>query len=60
MSYDNMSDEDKIIKAVEFVARGVTIPYQLRRFLEDNGLYELVTNPTEVDTLHDDSERHCG
>lgn len=59
MSYEHLSDEDKIITAIGFVARGVTIPHQLRDFLEGAGLFDLITKPEEVqDDRH--SEGHSG
>ncbi|QOE32094.1 hypothetical protein CPT_Palo_035 [Rhizobium phage Palo] len=45
MAYEHLSDEDKVLTAIEFVAQGAAIPPALRSFLEDTGLYELITNP---------------
>lgn len=61
MSYETLSDEDKIITAIGFVARGVALPVQLRQFLEAENLYEAITNPLEVNidpTDRDSSGRH--
>lgn len=55
MSYEDMSAEDKIITAIEFVARGVTMPNKLRDFLEEKGLLEAIINPSEVETTIE----HC-
>lgn len=61
MSYETLSDEDKIITAIGFVARGVELPVQLRQFLEEENLYEAITNPLEVNidpTDRDSAGRH--
>lgn len=60
MSYEDMSAEDKIITAIGFVARGVTIPTKLRSFLEEQGLYEAIINPAEVEIAHDDNQGYAG
>lgn len=59
MSYEDLSDEDKILTAIGFVARGSVMPYQLRQFLEANGLYDLITNPTQ-ETVNEHSEGNTG
>lgn len=58
MSYEHLSDEDKVITAIGFVARGVTMPYQLREFLEKQNLYDLVTNPTTMELPDVNCEGH--
>lgn len=45
MSYTDLSDDDKIMKAIEFVAIGQPLPTELADWLKDNGLYELITQP---------------
>ena len=60
MSYENMSDEDKVLQAIEFVARGAVMPHQLRSFLEEQGLYELIVQPTQIGDLNECSERSAG
>lgn len=56
MSYETLSDEDKIITAIGFVARGVEIPTKLRHFLEEHNLLVAITNPLEVDIEQPDSD----
>lgn len=46
--YEDLSDEDKVLHAISFVARGTTMPAVLMQFLKDNGLYELITEPQEI------------
>ena len=48
MSYESMSDEDKILKAFDFVARGVPIPTVIAEFLVREGLYESIIKPMEI------------
>ena len=45
--YEDLSDEDKVLVAIEFVARGQHIPAALTDFLKEEGLYELIMNPQE-------------
>lgn len=45
--YDDMADEDKVLLAIDFVARGVAIPVALSAFLEKEGLLEKIEAPTE-------------
>ena len=53
--YENLSDEDKVLYAIGFVARGTPMPAVLSQFLKSNGLYELITEPQEiVDDGHTD------
>lgn len=56
MSYELMSDEDKILQAFDFVARGVPIPNVIAQFLRDEGLYDAIINPVEV-IDHGDNSR---
>lgn len=47
--YEELSDEDKVLTAIEFVARGMEIPKPLADFLKSHGnLYELIVNPQEL------------
>ncbi len=48
MAYEHLSDEDKVMEAIRFVARGVTMPTQLKEFLVEQNLYELIVNPQEI------------
>jgi hypothetical protein len=48
MAYELMSDDDKVIMAIRFVARGAVIPTQLQEFLRKENLYELIANPQEL------------
>lgn len=59
MSYQALSDEDKIIEAIRFVARGETIPTVLKQFLDKEGLYELIVNPQELRNVSD-QRTHIG
>jgi hypothetical protein len=53
--YEDLSDEDKVLYAISFVARGTQMPAVLMQFLKDNGLYELITEPQEIlDDGHSD------
>lgn len=56
MSYENLSDEDKIITAIGFVARGVTMPEHLKQFLESENLYTAITQPMEIDDIDTGSD----
>ncbi len=47
MAYENLSDEEKVIEAIGFVARGAVMPTVLKEFLESINLYELIANPVE-------------
>ena len=60
MSYDDLSDEDKVLTAIEFVARGAAMPVQLRTFLENEGLYNVIVQPQVIGELNEHSERHSG
>jgi hypothetical protein len=48
MAYELMSDDDKVLTAIRFVARGAVIPTQLQEFLRKENLYELIANPQEL------------
>lgn len=48
MSYELMSEEDMILQAFDFVARGVPIPNRIAQFLRDEGLYDAINNPVEL------------
>lgn len=48
MSYEHLSDEDKVMEAIRFVARGAAIPWQLKEFLIQEKLYDLIVNPVEI------------
>lgn len=45
MAYTDLSDEDKIEQAIEFVAHDQPLPVALIEFLVAVGLYELIVNP---------------
>lgn len=45
MSHKDLSDEDKIIEAINFVALGQPLPEPIERFLKEAGLYESIVNP---------------
>lgn len=44
--YTDLSDEDKLAEAIQFVARGADMPPELEAFLHDNDLYDLILGPT--------------
>lgn len=48
MSYESMSEEDKILQAFDFVALGVPIPNVIADFLKAEGLYDAITQPVEI------------
>lgn len=48
MAYENLSDEEKVIEAIGFVARGAVMPTVLKEFLESIKLYDLIANPVEL------------
>lgn len=55
MAYEDLSDEDKVLQAIEFVARGASMPAVLVEFLKSIGLHELITAPQEItDDRHND------
>lgn len=45
MSYQDLSDEDKIETAIKFVAVDQPLPSELVRFLKEVGLYDLIVGP---------------
>lgn len=45
MAYQDLSDEDKIKQAIEFVAIDQTIPTALAAWLIEVGLYDLIVGP---------------
>ncbi len=46
-NYSDLSDIDKINLAIDFVARGLTIPVALEEFLLIQGLYYAIANPKD-------------
>lgn len=46
--YEDLSEEDKVLTAIGFVARGMDIPPVLKEFLIQEDLYELIVNPQEI------------
>lgn len=48
MAYEDLSDEDKLLQAIGFVARGASMPVVLVDFLRSIDLYELITAPQEI------------
>lgn len=47
MAYTDLSDEDKVRTAINFVAEGHPLPKELREFLESEGLYDAIVYPQE-------------
>lgn len=45
MAYAELSDEDKLRQAINFVAVGQPLPETLIEFLREADLYELIVNP---------------
>lgn len=45
MTYRNLSDEDKIELAIQFVAVDQPLPEELVKFLRETALYDLIVNP---------------
>lgn len=45
MAYEDLSDEDKILTSIGFVASGTPLPATLRDFLKTEGLYEAIVAP---------------
>lgn len=45
MSYQDLSEIDKIEQAIEFVALGQPLPDVLEAFLVASGLYDQIVNP---------------
>jgi len=52
MAYTDLSDEDKLRKAIDFVAIGQPLPSTLTQFLREADLYELIVNPGTVEDLN--------
>ena len=48
MGYNDLTDEDKLEEAINFVATDQPLPEALKEFLVEAGLYDLVMNPVEV------------
>lgn len=57
MSYELLSDEDKIIQAFDFVARGVPLPNVIADFLKREGLLDAIMRPVEIKDVTEDRER---
>ncbi|QOE32150.1 hypothetical protein CPT_Paso_033 [Rhizobium phage Paso] len=47
-AYRDLSDEDKLAVAIDFVARSATMPDVLVHFLHEQGLYEIIVAPKGV------------
>jgi hypothetical protein len=47
LSYQDLSDEDKLEEAIRFVAMGQPLPDTLDRFLREAGLYEAIMHPVQ-------------
>ena len=45
MAYADLSDEDKLEQAIQFVAVGQPLPPYLEDWLREQHLYELIVNP---------------
>lgn len=48
MSYNELSDEDKLEEAIKFVARDQPLPETLDTFLREAGLHEAITLPVRT------------
>ena len=51
MAYADLSDEDKLRQAIDFVAVGQPLPKTLIEFLREADLYELIVNPGTVEDI---------
>lgn len=49
MSYQDLSDEDKLAQAITFVAIGQVLPQALIEFLKEQNLYDVITQPEIYD-----------
>ena len=45
MTYRDLSDEDKIELAIQFVAIEQPLPEELVKFLQDNKMFDMIVNP---------------
>lgn len=54
MSLDDLSDEDKLEQAIYCVAHSQPLPPVLEKFLREQGLYEIITNPGSVYAIDTD------
>lgn len=45
---DKLSPEDKVLYGIGCIARDVPLPGPIEAFLRDEGLLEVIKNPTEV------------
>lgn len=61
--YDNLTDEQRIKLARDAVKYKVPIAPRIALWLQDNGLYDQITNPRKVekhaDTPEHDDDRSC-
>lgn len=48
-AYDTLSDEGKLLAAINFVAVGQPLPESLERFLIEQGLFDAIVNPKIID-----------
>ncbi len=60
MSYESMSEEDMILQAFDFVARGVPIPNRIAQFLREEGLYDAINNPVELADVTTENRTDAG
>lgn len=58
MSYEDLSDEDKVLTSIGFVASGTPLPAALRDFLKKEELYEAIVAPGGEAYEHSERE-HC-
>lgn len=49
MRYADLSDEDKIRLAIDFVAQNQPLPETLTSFLVEAGLYDAIANPKVIE-----------
>lgn len=57
LSYTDLSDEQKLEEAINFVATGQPLPTTLTEFLNEAGLYDLITRPKGVACLTSSAEQ---
>jgi len=49
MNYTDLSDEDKLVCAINFVATGQPLPQVLIEFLREHNLFDAVTKPCIIE-----------
>jgi hypothetical protein len=58
VGYNDLDDEQKIEESIKFVATGTDLPDELKDFLVENNLYDLIVQPVESVTWANQSLRY--